>query len=235
MKKENLKRESVLKNKIKEMKKTSRGKAILKLIGWVIFFFIIFIFCVVASLIKTPNSEKANNRANVQDVIEQATGDENITIPMLLEELLISNYNYEYKITINDATYIFNGKKENNIEQGYKESSNGIIKYYIDDTGIYQETTNEKILIIDLYENIDATYLNLSNIITTIENLELSDTEALEVLYPTYYAKDNVNSYYVSFVLRVSEENNHVKSIIIKALDNSYEYNLNFDNIEVQQ
>ena len=43
------KKENNLKTKFNEMKKTPKGKAILKLIGWLIFFIIVLVFCLIAS------------------------------------------------------------------------------------------------------------------------------------------------------------------------------------------
>ena len=50
------KKESELKQKIKELKKTNKGKAILRLIKWCIFFVILFIFLAIASLMSPKNN-----------------------------------------------------------------------------------------------------------------------------------------------------------------------------------
>ena len=56
MKEKKIKKESALKKKIKELKKTSRGKAILRLIKWCIFFLVLFIFLAIASLTQPKNN-----------------------------------------------------------------------------------------------------------------------------------------------------------------------------------
>lgn len=233
LKKEKTEKESTLKKKIKEMKKTPKGVAILKLIGWGIFFFVIFVFCMIASLINPPKkieNEKIDNPPTNQE--EQNTViDKEQEYIRLLENLKTSNYDYEYKITINEETYIFNGSKENNIEKGYKESSIGIIKYYIDETGIYEELTTNKTPITNLYENISVSYLNLDYIISNLKDKVFINIETADFSYPTYYVKDEKNIYYISYKNTIGEENNQVEGITIKSLDNTYTYELTYKNV----
>lgn len=233
MKKDKIKKESALKKKIKEMKKTTKGTAILKLIGWGIFFFIIFVFWVIASFTYSPSKmENAKPDNNITDQEEQKPIiDKEKEYIKLLEDLERSNYDYKYEITINDSKYIYNGKKENNIEQGYKESNNGIIKYYIDDTGIYEETTTNKIPITNLYENIEEDNLNINKIIEILQDKTFKNSPTVEFNYPTYLVETEKNIYYICYEKAIGEENNKVKMLIIKALDNTYIYQLTFNNV----
>ena len=154
-------KESFLKNKIKEMKKTAKGKAILKLIGWVIFFVLLLILCLIASLIspatKTAPLPSIDNEINTQ---EQFDGKEHIR--KLQYSLLMGNYDYNFDININNEKYLFEGNNTNNVNKGYKTTSLGIIKYYIDNTGIYREFNDVKTPIDNLYEGINANYLDLN-------------------------------------------------------------------------
>ncbi|MEG0794351.1 MAG: hypothetical protein RSG95_00970, partial [Bacilli bacterium] len=125
--------------------KTVRGKAVIKLIVWSIFFLILFI---VLSFMgsKGKNDDKNNLVIGYNEKIDR---------------LLKNNYEYEYKITINGNNINFNGKKDGKNEQGYKETKEGIIKYLVIDSVTYNITSNKKELFNSLYENINTEYLNL--------------------------------------------------------------------------
>ena len=91
----------------------------------------------------------------------------------------------------NNEKYIYEGTKNNNIDTGYKTTVSGIEKYYIDETGTYKYTGIEKILIGNLYENINSTYINVPGIlnILTQENL-VKETEV------SYTYSDEQNEYF---------------------------------------
>jgi len=233
-----LRKESTLKKKIKELKQTSKGKAILKLIWWSIFFFVLFVFCIIATFFSNPTinvdypCDDENTQNNLTDNKENIIDEETQKIK-LLEDLASSNYDYEYEININGAKYLFNGSINGDINTGYKETSNGIIKYYIDKTGVYQQTTNDKILINDLYENINIEYLNLNNLVNKVKNLKFNVPEIIDFYYPTYFAVDDLNTYYISYAYTLDQKDNYVTIIRIEAKDESYRYTFQFDNVEV--
>lgn len=222
------KKESALKQKIKELKKTNKGKAILRLIKWCIFFVILFIFLAIASLMSPKNTsiKKPNNEINKpqEEIPKDNWNEETLTIETINEyqEKLNNDYDYKYEISINKEKYIFSGTKTNNINKGYKESSTGIIKYSIDSTGTYMETTTEKTLINNLYEGIEENYLNPIYILNIIKELELTRDRECDCIEPVYKANDSKNIY------RITTSNQNITGIDITALDFSYIYNLDF-------
>lgn len=219
------KNESALKKKIKEMKKTSKGNAILKLIGWVIFFIGLFIFCVIASLItkNRPLENKPITEAPKPEVKEPIndTPSESNTFNDLIKNLKNSNYTYNYEITSNGIKYVFKGTRKDNTEDGYKESSNGIVKYHIENGYIYEELMDNRVLIDTLYENLESKFLNISSLVETLDelNIEISAED-------TYKATDEKNNYIISI------SNNFIENIVITS--SSYEYNLNFTKLGVE-
>lgn len=222
------KKESALKQKIKELKKTNKGKAILRLIKWCIFFVILFIFLAIASLMSPKNNsiKKPNNEINKpqEEIPKDNWNEETLTIETINEyqEKLNNDYDYKYEISINKEKYIFSGTKTNNINKGYKESNTGIIKYSIDSTGTYMETTTEKTLINNLYEGIEENYLNPIYILNIIKELEITRDRECDCIEPVYKANDSKNIY------RITTSNQNITGIDITALDFSYIYNLDF-------
>lgn len=222
------KKESALKQKIKELKKTNKGKAILRLIKWCVFFVILFIFLAIASLMSPKNNsiKKPNNEINKpqEEIPKDNWNEETLTIETINEyqEKLNNDYDYKYEISINKEKYIFSGTKTNNINKGYKESNTGIIKYSIDSTGTYMETTTEKTLINNLYEGIEENYLNPIYILNIIKELEITRDRECDCIEPVYKANDSKNIY------RITTSNQNITGIDITALDFSYIYNLDF-------
>ena len=198
------KKESALKQKIKELKKTNKGKAILRLIKWCIFFVILFIFLAIASLMSPKNTsiKKPNNEINKpqEEIPKDNWNEETLTIETINEyqEKLNNDYDYKYEISINKEKYIFSGTKTNNINKGYKESNTGIIKYSIDSTGTYMETTTEKTLINNLYEGIEENYLNPIYILNIIKELEITRDREYDCIEPVYKANDSKNIYRIT-------------------------------------
>lgn len=233
MTKEKVKKESNFKKKINEMKKTPKGRAILKLIGWAIFFVALLAFCLISSLIAptTTNDTPEDKEQEPAPVVDDNIINEQEIIKNLQTNLLNSNYDYIYEISINDETYTFEGNKINDIDSGYKTTSSGIIKYYIDSTGIYSEFNNEKTLIDNLYENINVNYLDLNYLFNTVNALEMTEDNC-DCVYPVYVYKDDINTYKISLKEFLNSENNNISSIEVSS--NNYNYNLTFRNIEVK-
>lgn len=224
------KKESKLKIKIMEMKKTPKGLAILKLIGWIIFFVFLFLFCYISSLISNVAPKDITTPAPELNppILEDNPSLDNKTFTMndliiLEQKLLNNNYHYLYEITINENKYIFNGEQNKNINTGYKETNESIVKYYIDETGIYQETPTAKTPINNLYENLNSNYFDLTYVFGTINTLELIKDLTNAELESIYKLEDEENIYQI----KIANENIIELKIISKT--NNYIYDLNFN------
>jgi len=227
MEKEKRKKESEWKKKIKEMKKTARGKAILKLIGWGIFFFIILVFCLISSImnpkpIEKPNieipTEKDESKEEENKKAEQILTEEKAK--EIINELKNHTYDYEIKVTQKEITYTYSGHKEPNLETGYKESKEGIIKYIIDNTGTFQEIQGEKTPITNLYEGLDLNYMVWDNLFEQVGNIEYYLTEENENLV-YHMASEIINIYLtmtkehqVTNIKIIQEESEYTDSFI---------------------
>ena len=230
-----MKKENKLKKKINELKKTNQGKAILKLIRWSIFFAILFIVLIISSFIKPPINNNSNND-NLENTSPDNTNDEKIeehlsslTLNNIKNTLLNGSYTYNYDITLNNNKYIFNGTKNKDYESGYKETSAGVIKYFIDSTGIYEEKLNTKIPLDNLYEDLDKNYLNLENLLNTISGLDMTlKDSSSDLIY-----ENNSDNIIYNIVIN---KDKIIKSINISKTNDellNYQYFLVFTNIEV--
>lgn len=234
------KKENNLKNKINELKKTTKGKAYLKLIRWAIFFFALLIFCLIASFITGNNTRDnkntpANNNNNEPTINEPVNPtpenpEDNLVSILSLKEfensLLTSTYDYNYEITIANNITKYEGHKNLTSEYGYKETSASLIKYYIDETGTYEEKMPNKVPITNLYEGLNSEYFNLTNLINTINNLDIIQDPTNPNIFNT---ADELNKYKMELATNYDNEENYLKTIEITG--NNYVYKFNFKNV----
>lgn len=138
---------------------SERGKAIIKLGLWMIF--IVILIAVV--IFSDTSSEDIKLTPTEEETTNTETENYEFTnYNDMIDKLLLYNYEYTYTITTLDSKYIYTGWKNNNQDLGFKEDTNGITKYFIDETGSYRINMDNRELITDLYSNFDASYLNLS-------------------------------------------------------------------------
>lgn len=239
MKKEKVRKEKTP-SKFKEwknkMKATQRGKAILKLIYWGIFFIALFIFLAITSMVtkdyNVPNSYEDKHSEEPEIPVETEFNPEMIL--KMQTSLLNGIYDYKYYIENSSGSYLFDGTKYNDYEEGYKnytnEEGNGVIKYYKDSTGIYQVNGEEKVLSDTVYQNIDTNYLDLQYIFDTINKLELEEDTG-NYGYPVYYT---IDSYY-RYTINISKDETEITDISIVSLDETVSYLLSFSNLEGAQ
>lgn len=227
--KEKVKKEpSKFKKWHQKMKSTAKGRAYLKLIYWAIFFVFLFILLAIASSLNQDYTPVQS-----EDVQETPQDENNESVEVLptiddmQEELLGTTYEYTYDIRVGDATYLFEGEKRTTYEEGYKTSASGTIRYYLDNTGVYQVMGSDRTLLTDFYQGIDTQYMDLAHVFDIMNVLGLTEDTMCDCTYPVYYAEDEFNRY----TLNLSEDATSITSVLVTSLDNSYEYNLSFSNL----
>ncbi len=216
-----MKKESSLKKKINELKKTEKGKAILKLIRWGIFFFVLFAFLIIASFFssKTSNNNPVSEKKEVID---------NVYINKLLDTLSHDEYQYDIEIKKAEEVISFQGTKTSKINEGYKETSDGIIKYYIDDTGIYQKTSNENIPILNLYESLNEEYLIQDNLIKNLKSLNFIRNDNCGEACAIMESNDNNIIYTINLKKGIVSDDNLIEEIKIEGNDVSYTFKYSY-------
>ena len=210
-----------------KMKETPKGRAYLKLIYWGIFFFVLFAVLILSSLCTRDYEPVENNLNEQSDALEvpEEKEDEEEKLPTILElenELLNGTYEYEYQIQVNGNDYFFDGEKFLDHEEGYQTSSLGIIHYYLDDTGVYQISGEERVLLTEFYQGMDTNLINLEYIFNTMNMLGISEHHLL--------MEDEENRY----TLVLSSDGYRIEKITIESLDGLHSYELSFQNIEVE-
>ena len=190
---------------------TERGKATGKFIAWMIFIIILVV------LFARQNVYENNTEENKTK--EETKTFKNYTD--MQKELLSSGYDYKYKITNNENIVIYEGNICNSIDNGYKETSEGIIKYKKENNDIRKIVLEEEIVIDDLYEGIDSSFINLDSLFTNLEEYLYNVTKNER----TREIKYNKEGYSVL----VNTDLEHITKITINNDTASYE--LEFTNI----
>ena len=175
---------------------------------WLIFFLFVFLIVVIPYNNTLKNLPKNNENENVTTFID------------MKEKLLNSDYDYKYVVNTSLGKTVFTGNKTKEKDTGYKENSEGLIKYEINNEGIFQINMDEKVPLENLYLDLNEDYLNIQKIYDLTQNLiENIHEEQNEISY------ENGN---IEIIFKINEQN--ILSINIK--DNNDDYLLEFDNIK---
>ena len=175
---------------------------------WLIFFLFVFLIVVIPYNNTLKNLPKNNETENVTTFID------------MKEKLLNSDYDYKYVVNTSLGKTVFTGNKTKEKDTGYKENSEGLIKYEIDNEGIFQINMDEKVPLENLYLDLNEDYLNIQKIYDLTKDLiENVNEDENEISY------ENGN---IEIIFKINEQN--ILSINIK--DNNDDYLLEFDNIK---
>lgn len=199
--------------------KTDRGKALTKLLLWVV-----FIVIVLGAFIMQEKDNIDDYQMPSNEVTDEENQDDDNNFKKysdMQEELLNNNYLYKYIITNSEEKIVFSGIKNGTNETGYKETKDGIIKYQIIDGTINQINMDEITNIDNLYENIDRNYLDISLLFNNLSEY-LYSTEKEDSKRTITYDKDG---YKVSVITNLES----IEKIQITV--DEWIYELNFYNV----
>lgn len=201
---------------------TDRGKALIKLLLWMVFIVILIVLVIVSE--RNANSEildvdKPEN--NVTDTPSEPENVEYEAYNTMITNLLANNYEYEYLITTATDSTILTGFKNPDKEIGFKETSSGITKYFIDSTGTYELNMNTSSIIDNLYSEFDSSYLNLELLFNNL-NEYLYNTEENVGIRTITYDKDG-------FQVTVTTDTKNITNVLV--MTDTTTYDLNFKNI----
>ena len=201
---------------------SERGKALIKLGAWFIFIIALIVFVVVSENNSSYNEEEDIPKENEGENVNPEPTYEFALFNDMINNLLNSNYEYEYNVTNNEITYIYNGVKCNNVDLGYKETSEGIIKYYQNENNTYQVILDEYLPITNLYEGIDTSFIDLD---VLFDNLS-------EYLYNTVKNEDTREITYNKDGYQVTVTTNLEEITHISVITDIGTYNLSFNAVD---
>ena len=201
---------------------TDRGKALIKLLLWMVFIVILIVLAIVSE--RNGNSEildvdKPEN--NATDTPREPENVEYEAYNTMITNLLANNYEYEYLITTATDSIILTGFKNPDQEIGFKETSSGITKYFIDSTGTYELNMNTYSIIDNLYSEFDSSYLNLELLFNNLSEY-LYNTEENVGIRTITYDKDG-------FQVTVTTDTKNITNVLV--MTDTTTYDLNFKNI----
>ena len=201
---------------------TDRGKALIKLLLWMVFIVILIVLAIVSE--RNGNSEildvdKPEN--NATDTPSEPENVEYEAYNTMITNLLANNYEYEYLITTATDSIILTGFKNPDKEIGFKETSSGITKYFIDSTGTYELNMNTYSIIDNLYSEFDSSYLNLELLFNNLSEYLYNAEENVGIRTITY-DKDG-------FQVTVTTDTKNITNVLV--MTDTTTYDLNFKNI----
>ena len=201
---------------------TDRGKALIKLLLWMVFIVILIVLVIVSE--RNANSEILGVDKPENKVTDTPSEPENVEYEAyntMITNLLANNYEYEYLITTATDSIILTGFKNPDKEIGFKETSSGITKYFIDSTGTYELNMNTSSIIDNLYSEFDSSYLNLELLFNNLSEY-LYNTEENVGIRTITYDKDG-------FQVTVTTDTKNITNVLV--MTDTTTYDLNFKNI----
>ena len=201
---------------------TDRGKALIKLLLWMVFIVILIVLAIASE--RNGNNEILDvdkPEDNVTDTPSEPEKVEYETYNTMITNLLANNYEYEYLITTASDSIILTGFKNPDKEIGFKETNSGITKYFIDSTGTYELNMNTSSIIDNLYSEFDSSYLNLELLFNNL-NEYLYNTEENVGIRTITYDKDG-------FQVTVTTDTKNITNVLV--VTDTTTYDLNFKNI----
>lgn len=201
---------------------TDRGKALIKLLLWMVFIVILIVLAIVSE--RNGNSEILDVDKPENNATDTPSEPENIEYEAyntMITNLLANNYEYEYLITTATDSIILTGFKNPDKEIGFKETSSGITKYFIDSTGTYELNMNTYSIIDNLYSEFDSSYLNLELLFNNLSEY-LYNTEENVGIRTITYDKDG-------FQVTVTTDTKNITNVLV--VTDTTTYDLNFKNI----
>ncbi len=194
--------------KFKMLWNNKQTRAIIKLGLYMLFVISLCILVIITNKYKVNNPPIENKK---------------ITFGEMQNNLINSDYEYNFEILLNKEKIIFEGKKENGVNTGYKKTSSELIEYYIDNTGIYSVNIDQKTLDESIFENIKYDYFDLQKLFKLLELVSPNIEYHEEIVTYVY----NINTSDEVSTIKVDTNQIQIESIEIRTLNN--EYFMNFD------
>ena len=170
---------------LKKCWENQRIHALMVLMIWVLSLTLLMGIVYVSSIVM--NHEEKEPKIEEKKSVEEKT-ETTISYNEKLQRLINGEYEFTYNITKNNEKIKFEGEKQNSVIEGYKQDNSGIIKYKIENKKVYQILIDQVVEITNLYEDIDASLLDLSYVIGLLDQVEENDIITTEEELTTKHA-----------------------------------------------
>lgn len=189
----------------KEQLKDPKKKILFKLGGWLLFFFLIYVFLGVTSAMNRSDKPKDNN-----ETIKVSS----VNFSKMKKNLVNKNLNVKYKY----GDYYIEGIVQDNVFSGtLEDNQNNIIKIKYDGTNLYRVNKQEEMVDQTLLVGFNLGYLIPSYIINLISE-DVSPNKSSDGKIYSYNIDNKAISLYLS--------DKDIEKIVV--LDNNLTYNLEY-------
>ncbi len=189
----------------KEQLKDPKKKILFKLGGWLLFFFLIYVFLGVTSAMSRSDKPKDNN-----ETIKVSS----VNFSKMKKNLVSKNLNVKYKY----GDYYIEGIVQDNVFSGtLEDNQNNIIKIKYDGTNLYRVNKQEEMVDQTLLVGFNLGYLIPSYIINLISE-DVSPNKSSDGKIYSYNIDKKAISLYLS--------DKNIEKIVV--LDNNLTYNLEY-------
>lgn len=207
---------------LEKCKEDKRLRSLMTLIIWVVVLAVLIGGMYIISLFNNtiPNSKNSENKINEEKKNNNNTP-EILSYTEKLSKLVDSDYEFSYLITKGNEKIKFDGTKTSLVIEGYKQDSNGIIKYKIEKNKTYQILIDKVVEISNLYENIDSSLLDLNYVVGLLNNEPEDDIIITEEELITTYSY-NLTKDEEELEITVIENNDAIEEINIRRSNETY-------------
>lgn len=189
----------------KEQLKDPKKKILFKLGGWLLFFFLIYVFLGITSAMSRSDKPKDNN-----ETIKVSS----VNFSKMKKNLVNKNLNVKYKY----GDYYIEGIVQDNVFSGtLEDNQNNIIKIKYDGTNLYRVNKQEEMVDQTLLVGFNLGYLIPSYIINLISE-DVSPNKSSDGKIYSYNIDNKAISLYLS--------DKDIEKIVV--LDNNLTYNLEY-------
>ena len=190
---------------LKEQLKDPKKKILFKLGGWLLFFFLIYVFLGVTSAMSRSDKPKDNN-----ETIKVSS----VNFSKMKKNLVNKNLNVKYKY----GDYYIEGIVQDNVFSGtLEDNQNNIIKIKYDGTNLYRVNKQEETVDQTLLVGFNLVFLIPSYIINLISE-DVSPNKSSDGKIYSYNIDNKAISLYLS--------DKDIEKIVV--LDNNLTYNLEY-------
>lgn len=172
---------------IKNLRSTEKGRTVFRLFLYMLFFIFVLVLVFVSGAARTP---VVPNDPESSSLVDSTAITEELSYLDKQKKFENNDYDFEYEIT-GSMTREYAGSKESEIIEGYRLTEDEIIKYSIEDGIVYKKTVGSKIVMEDLYKDLDATLFDFESLFSKL-NATKSRIEKIEDEKIYYYEETDV-------------------------------------------